>query len=91
MTFLKIVLALYLAGALLNVLQMVRAYKRFENVHIPIKDLLYMFFFIFIRPHHLVKGVWLALLDWEWLDNKIAQDEDGHWIKVENERVRMKE
>ena len=80
MNILIFVASMYLAGAILNMIQICRLYYYFEN-ELPFSIIVYTFFLIISHPFYVIVGIRNSFCDWNWMFNRLYRDEDGE-LKV---------
>ena len=79
---LKVLLSMYLAGVIINAIQIHRAYIAVEETDFHISDFLMFFCFMFIKPQYVVMGTINAIRDWDWMEGKIRKNDQGQFEPV---------
>lgn len=85
MNILVILACMYLAGAILNVLQVAKTYKEVGGSSMWIGGYLYSFVIIFFRPLQVIGGTINCIRNWNWMEGKIAMDENGNFVHMREE------
>lgn len=78
MNILIIVASMYLAGVLLNTIQICRLYQHFEG-GLPIPIIFYTIVLILFHPLYVVVGLRNSLLDWDWMFSRFYKDENDNF------------
>lgn len=84
-TILKVLVSMYLAGVVLNVIILVKTYKNLENDRMGFSGILYGFFTMLTNPRMTLHGTIKAIKNWNWLEGKIGKDASGNFIVINKE------
>lgn len=77
MTIVKVLVSMYLAGAILNAIQVSQCYCRIEQQPPRITDFLLFLAFVVVRPRQVIWGTFRAITNWNWLEGKIRKNDEG--------------
>ena len=78
MKILVVLVAMYLAGAILNAIQTCRLYHHYEG-EVPLSVILYTICLMLVHPFYVIVGTRNSFRDWDWMLNRIYKDENGEF------------
>lgn len=76
MKILVVLVAMYLAGAILNAIQICRLYHHFEG-ELPYQITAYTFFLVMSHPLYVIVGTRNSFRNWDWMFERFYRDENG--------------